>query len=376
MAGERGRRAATLGALGALAVILLSGLFWKRFAVEYHLFRLQRESDYLDKILFSDDQTPAGEALKRFAGTGNGLSMLQKRYVEGMLEHLDRRKANFIGDPAAFQVGAGPMGFVLEREQWRVWYHNSGGGVGDSLYVNLVPGQGPSRAEKMPLVRIYKLLCGSRARNLREFSLPGYPGYSFRVLRGDLAFLITGKVRSDGKTPGRKEVVGVVRCEGQTGKISPCVVPLLVRSMKGPADFIPLAVEALENFGIDACDPLPGLIEMLKDDERGECCLGHSDCHPWLCTQLSPDRQQWIHPAARALMEIGAPALPPLSEALKRGKWSEGALFQAMLVFKEFGSNSIPCLEEVLSSAREDTRSAARRAISKIRELNPERSAR
>ena len=100
------------------------------------------------------------------------------------------------------------------------------------------------------------------------------------------------------------------------------MVPLLVRSMQGPADFIPLAAEALENFGIDAGDPMPGLIELLKDDERGGSCSGHSDCHPWLCLQLSPDRQQWIHPAAKALMEIGVSALPQLTESPKQGNSS------------------------------------------------------
>ena len=73
-----GRTAAVLAGLGAVGVGILAAVFWKDFAVQYHLWRLRRQSGYLMGIVEEPEGTRPRRAIRLFMESQDGqVALLQ-----------------------------------------------------------------------------------------------------------------------------------------------------------------------------------------------------------------------------------------------------------------------------------------------------------
>ncbi len=62
----------------SLVLVVVSALWWRDFAVGYHLRRLHASPEYIDGIIASSEGTPAYEAVARYVRTTHGQRRLQK----------------------------------------------------------------------------------------------------------------------------------------------------------------------------------------------------------------------------------------------------------------------------------------------------------
>ena len=134
-------------------------------------------------------------------------------------------------------------------------------------------------------------------------------------------------------------------------------MPLLFKALRcGDEAARKVARETIPAFGLDPDDPVPALIERLRDPSWWECT---HERHPWLGWWISPGRVwQGIHPAARALMELGPEVLPALTADLLARNWPENPHHMAVLVYLRLGEASLPFLEELARAHHREVQDA------------------
>ena len=227
----------------------------------------------------------------------------------------------------------------------RFIYFTSASGNNNSMRVPGLPNQWDwaTRLSKLDAV-----LRTSRIPAAPEWVHPRFPDRRMRVLRGDLAFLMTGLAGQADRIPPRDDIALVVL---QGAAADPgdgpgaCVLPLLFRAWRrGGSEVRDVLSEILRNLGVDPKDPAPRLVALLGDPGALRCRHA-GDCHPWICRWTSAYTAAGIHPIAKALVEMGPEALPALSAGIE-SDWPEACLLGALEAFEGFGKASLPYLDE------------------------------
>ena len=307
---KNARRVASIVGAGVALLFVVFGIFRRDLAVQYYVWNLHRNHQYVLELIREPESTLQGEAVRKFVGTDEGCLVLVQEYARKVIGAFPRD--SFF--PSRLESGE-TLIIGLHKEKarddnvWRVWHRGARDG-GDGIRRDPV------------LVAMYELLDRSAYRELGEFVISEHPNLRFRLLPGDEAFLASGITRGDGSVPSASEhllLVRRVRAAGEYDWVSLCVLPLLFRALRAPeGDKRLLARETLEAAGYDLDNAVPQLIAMFRDPANR--CSG-GERFPWLCRRI--DESTWFcwTPVARALIELGSEALPELAEVLGRKGW-------------------------------------------------------
>ena len=115
------KRVAAIAGAGVVLVFVVSGVFWRDLAVQYYLWELHENPDYVFQIVQEPKRTAQGEAVRRFVGTHKGSLVLARAYarklVSSFLEHHYRSFSSRL-ESAEVLI----MGFSTENDQDGVWH--------------------------------------------------------------------------------------------------------------------------------------------------------------------------------------------------------------------------------------------------------------
>ena len=343
---KRGRTIALFTGAGVIGIAVLGFVYWKDIVVQYHLYVLRNDPDYLVELIEEPEGTPEHKALSVFVGSPQGNSRLCELYASKLLQFLASRPASISRSWSLASYGTVILGYRDNNtgRPWRVWYRGGGGG-GDGIYSNA------------QLLGIYRLFEKVGVSKFNEFRLPDYATLRLTVLPGDKAFLVSGMTRDGGSFPDKTEVWLLIRKDpavGEVDSVSPCVLPLLFRALQDKdAKVRSLANRTLVGAGHDLENPAPRLVYMLGDP-LVNC---HHRDHPWLRHD----------PVAQALGEIGPAVLPALVEELQEQTGRSRSRYTLSQAFRAVGLPAVPALTEAAKSSNSLALKVVRQARDGIR---------
>jgi hypothetical protein len=206
-------RQVTMGVavMGAVLVVILTVACWRQVTIQYYVYRLRLDPEYLKTALLFWENEVYQRALESYLRTEKGRQSLVKLFLDEFLNTFDSCSQSF------FPGGSKPGRMhILEAERIALWIGPKTHGfqpAGENVAIHIISDTGTNGVFVVPAEKgIGRLRALNRALATilgERVELEAYQGYCFRVMAGTELIQERGELDLSKHRPREEDVVCV-----------------------------------------------------------------------------------------------------------------------------------------------------------------------